>query len=52
MLDPTQIDVLIVLQEPFNYFYETERISFIVALCLKHNVVAMLLRPRAIPTKK
>ena len=36
----SDIDVLIVLKEPFNYSYETERISFIVApLCLKHNVV-------------
>jgi len=41
MLDPTSdIDVLIVLQEPFNYSYETERISFIVAsVSKKHNVV-------------
>ena len=36
----SDIDVLIVLKEPFNNSYETEQISFIVApLCLKHNVV-------------
>ena len=36
----SDIDVLIVLKEPFNYSHETERISFIVApLCLEHNVV-------------
>lgn len=36
----SDIDVLIVLKESFNYSYETEQISFIVApLCLEHNVV-------------
>lgn len=36
----SDIDVLIVLKEPFNYSDETERISFIVTpLCLEHNVV-------------
>lgn len=36
----SDIDVLIVLNEPFNYSYETERLSFVVApLCLKHNIV-------------
>lgn len=36
----SDIDVLVVLKEPFNYANESERISFIVApLCLKHNVV-------------
>lgn len=36
----SDIDVLIVLKEPFNYSHEIERSSFIVApLCLEHNVV-------------
>jgi predicted nucleotidyltransferase len=36
----SDIDVLTVLKEPFNYSSETERLSFIVApLCLEHNVV-------------
>jgi DNA polymerase sigma len=36
----SDIDILIVLKEPFNYSHESERISFIVApVCLKHNVV-------------
>lgn len=36
----SDIDVLIVLKEPFNYSDETERVSFIVTpLCLEHNVV-------------
>ena len=35
----SDIDILIILKEPFNYSQETEQISFIVApLCLKHNV--------------
>lgn len=36
----SDIDVLIILKEPFNYSQETEKISFITSpLCLKHNVV-------------
>lgn len=36
----SDIDVLIVLEEPYNYSNETERVSFIVTpLCLEHNVV-------------
>lgn len=36
----SDIDVLIVLKESFNYSDKTERISFITTpLCLEHNVV-------------
>lgn len=36
----SDIDVLIVLKDPFNYSYEIERLSFIVSpICLEHNVV-------------
>lgn len=36
----SDIDVLIVLKEPFDYSHETEQISFIIApVCLEHNVV-------------
>ena len=36
----SDIDILIVLKEPFNYSNETERVSFIVTpLGLEHNVV-------------
>lgn len=36
----SDIDILIVLKEPFNYSAEIERISYIVApICLEHNIV-------------
>ncbi|WP_322742562.1 nucleotidyltransferase domain-containing protein [Gloeocapsopsis crepidinum] len=36
----SDIDVLIVLKQPFNYSDEIERLSFIVSpICLEHNVV-------------
>jgi predicted nucleotidyltransferase len=36
----SDIDVLIVLKNPFNYFQESERISVLIAgICLEHTVV-------------
>jgi predicted nucleotidyltransferase len=36
----SDVDVLIVLKEPFNYSHEIERLSFLVSpICLEHNVV-------------
>lgn len=36
----SDIDILIVLKQPFNYSQESKRISFLVAdLCLEHNVL-------------
>ena len=36
----SDIDVLILLKNPFNYFQESQRISVLIAdICLKHTVV-------------
>jgi predicted nucleotidyltransferase len=36
----SDIDVLIVLKEPFDYSHEIEQTSFIIApMCLEHNIV-------------
>ncbi|NJK70439.1 MAG: nucleotidyltransferase domain-containing protein [Microcoleus sp. CSU_2_2] len=36
----SDIDILILLKQPFNYFQETQRISVLIAdICLEHTVV-------------
>lgn len=36
----SDIDILILLKNPFNYFQETQRISVLIAdICLEHTVV-------------
>lgn len=36
----SDIDILIVLKNPFNYFQESQRISVLIAdICLEHTVV-------------